>query len=91
MRVHSLIFFYPIGREQGYQTFVVQLSFRNIIAIDQQRTIKEPVGMVIHEISVKQKSSLFALLHEPIPSLPLVNAIWQYCHFPILYSEVLRV
>ena len=80
MRIHRFLFLSPIGRKQCYQALIIFFCISNLVIIYQQRTVKEPVCMIIHKVSVKKESPLLALIHKAVPCLSFVYTIGQYCH-----------
>jgi len=68
---------HPVGRQNCLQAVCAHWHMRfstvGIHIIDEHRAVEKAVGMIVHETALDEKSGIFRLADEVVPSLSIIN------------------
>ena len=81
----------PICGEDSHEVFRREASLLEFLVgrdacIDQERTVEEAVGMVIHEVTLQEEGAVLRHLHKRIPRLLAVYRIRYNCHLNVFLT-----
>ena len=88
MRINTFRALIIVGREHSHKvprshTTLLVLVIRRNTVVYQQRTVKEPIAMIIHKVALQQESSVLGTLHKRIPRFFPIYRIRYYRHFVV--------
>ena len=74
VRVDGALLLVPVGREDSHQVLrrqalLLEFSVGRDACVDEERTVEEAVGVVVHEATFEEESAVLRHLHERIPRL----------------------